>query len=177
MGVSSFTEGVSMSRVLRKVTMFCRYTNLKDKQILTSGDTISSTVRMCTKGVRLKSEVKACLIIDYNSYMPLRQTKGSKLTSFEDWKISDLMRMCNLKWNLLIESTNVPTAALLHSDRRTRPPCSIVPRAIGQYQLLHSDRRLPQVCRTQFRVKETVCIFSILTSQWKLCLNYKGDVI
>jgi hypothetical protein len=58
-----------MSRVLRKATMFCRSTHLKDRQVLTNGDTISSTLRMCTKGFRLTSEVKASLVIDYNSYV------------------------------------------------------------------------------------------------------------
>ena len=70
-----------MCRVLRKVTMFCRSTHLKDKQVLTNGDTISSTVRMCTKGFRLQSEVKVCLVIYYNSYTLLCQTKGSTLMS------------------------------------------------------------------------------------------------
>lgn len=39
-GVSYFTERVNMRRVLRKATMFCRITHLKDKPALTNGDTI-----------------------------------------------------------------------------------------------------------------------------------------
>jgi hypothetical protein len=49
-----------MSRVLRKATMFCRSTHLKDKPALTNGDTIMRVI----EGVRLQSGVKSCLVID-----------------------------------------------------------------------------------------------------------------
>lgn len=78
-------RSVTLQRVYvqgtQKSNHFCRSTHLKDKQVLTNGDTISSTVRMCTKGFRLQSEVKVCLVIYYNSYTLLCQTKGSTLMS------------------------------------------------------------------------------------------------